>query len=195
MAFGGGGSASAELTAHTHNQALTGDGGQLSETLTDMNGVTLFSLIEGIAGVPTGAILMWSGLLSAIPSGWVLCDGTGGTPNLLAKFIRGVATDATNPGSTGGADSVTLTGAQSGLVSHTHTSSITDPGHVHNMVADPGAGSSGNYSASGGGSMANFIENATTGISVAVNSVSASDASSSHQNMPAYYELAYIQKS
>ena len=97
MAFGGGGSASSELTAHTHNQALTGDGGQLSETLTDMNGVTLFSLIEGIAGVPTGAILMWSGLLSAIPSGWVLCDGTGGTPNLLAKFIRGIATDATNP--------------------------------------------------------------------------------------------------
>ena len=46
MAFGGGSSGSAALTAHTHNQTLAGDGGQLSETLTDMNGVTLYSLIE-----------------------------------------------------------------------------------------------------------------------------------------------------
>lgn len=46
MAFGGGSSGSAALTAHTHNQTLAGDGGQLSETLTDMNGVTLFSLIN-----------------------------------------------------------------------------------------------------------------------------------------------------
>lgn len=53
--------------------------------------------------VPVGAILMWSGTLATIPSGWALCDGTGGTPNLLAKFIKGVATSATNPGTTGGA--------------------------------------------------------------------------------------------
>jgi hypothetical protein len=46
MAFGGGSSGSAALTAHTHNQTLSGDGGDLSETLTDMNGVSLFSLIE-----------------------------------------------------------------------------------------------------------------------------------------------------
>ena len=45
MSFGGGSSGSAALTAHTHNESLSGDGGQLSETLTDMNGVTLFSLI------------------------------------------------------------------------------------------------------------------------------------------------------
>jgi hypothetical protein len=45
MAFGGGSSGSAALTAHTHNQTLAGDGGDLSETLTDMNGVPLFSLI------------------------------------------------------------------------------------------------------------------------------------------------------
>tara|TARA_R110000787_G_scaffold7095_2_gene24469 strand:+ start:166 stop:1026 length:861 start_codon:yes stop_codon:yes gene_type:complete len=45
MAFGGGSSGSAALTAHTHNQALAGDGGQLSQTLTDMNGVVLYSEI------------------------------------------------------------------------------------------------------------------------------------------------------
>tara|TARA_R110002051_G_scaffold284449_1_gene346593 strand:+ start:559 stop:1146 length:588 start_codon:yes stop_codon:yes gene_type:complete len=195
LAFGGGGSASAELTAHTHNAALSGDGGDLSETLTDMNGVALYSLITGISEVPTGVIMMWAGILANIPAGYNLCDGTNGTPNLIAKFIRSVATDATEPGSTGGADSITLTGAESGLVSHTHTSSLTDPGHGHDFKADTGAGSSGNYSASGGGSMSGYVLDNTTGITVGVNSVVAADASSSHQNMPAYYELAYIQKS
>lgn len=194
MAFGGGGSSTPETLAHTHNAALAGDGGDLSETLTDMNGVALYSLITAIAGVPTGAIMMWSGLLANIPSGYNLCDGTNGTPNLIAKFIRGVATAATNPGSTGGADTVTLTGAESGLVSHSHTSSVTDPGHAHDFNGDPGAGSSGNYDPSGGGYMSGYVYSNTTGISVAVNTVAASDASSSHENMPAYYELAYIQK-
>tara|TARA_R110002051_G_scaffold164933_2_gene235768 strand:+ start:329 stop:673 length:345 start_codon:yes stop_codon:yes gene_type:complete len=45
MAFGG--SSSAKTLPHTHNQTLANDGGQLSQTLTDMNGVTLYSLITG----------------------------------------------------------------------------------------------------------------------------------------------------
>lgn len=45
MSFGG---SSASVTLpHTHNQTLAGDGGQLSQLLTDMNGVTLYSLITG----------------------------------------------------------------------------------------------------------------------------------------------------
>ena len=43
--FSGGGSSTPETLAHTHNQALANDGGDLSETLTDMNGVALYSLI------------------------------------------------------------------------------------------------------------------------------------------------------
>jgi len=43
--FSGGGSSSPETLAHTHNQSLANDGGDLSETLTDMNGVALYSLI------------------------------------------------------------------------------------------------------------------------------------------------------
>ena len=45
MAFGG--SSSSATLPHTHNQTLANDGGQLSQTLTDMNGVTLYSLITG----------------------------------------------------------------------------------------------------------------------------------------------------
>lgn len=43
------------------------------------------------ATAPAGAIVVWSGLLADIPSGWVLCDGTNGTPDLRDQFIRGAA--------------------------------------------------------------------------------------------------------
>ena len=45
MSFGG--SSSAKTLPHTHNQTLANDGGTLSQALTDMGAVTLFSLISG----------------------------------------------------------------------------------------------------------------------------------------------------
>ena len=42
-------------------------------------------------GLPSGVIMMWSGAASAIPSGFVLCNGKNGTPNLLDKFVVGDA--------------------------------------------------------------------------------------------------------
>jgi|TARA_R110002124_G_scaffold151869_1_gene318714 microcystin-dependent protein len=205
MAFGGGSSGSAGLTAHTHNATLAGDGGDLSETLTDMNGVSLYSLITDNSAavaantaaialinstfnsVPSGAILIWSGAVVDIPSGWNLCDGNNGTINLSNKFVR----SGTSIGTTGGADTVTLTGAESGLVSHNH--SITDPGHTHTSDALRKTFTGNGQGPIGTQAFTATINSATTGISV--NNVSAQDASSSHQNMPAYYELAYIQKS
>src|SRR5688572_20346960 len=52
--------------------------------------------------IPAGIIVMWHGLLSAIPTGWALCDGQNGTPDLREKFAKGAAADA-DPGDTGGA--------------------------------------------------------------------------------------------
>ena len=49
---------------------------------------------------PNGGIIMWSGTLASIPTGWVLCDGTNGTPDLRSRFVYG-APDGTNPGSSG----------------------------------------------------------------------------------------------
>tara|TARA_R110002051_G_C8650725_1_gene487539 strand:+ start:237 stop:980 length:744 start_codon:yes stop_codon:yes gene_type:complete len=83
LGFGGGGVS--KLTAHTHNAGLAGDGGDLSETLTDMNGVALYSLITdnsaavaantaaiaALSGVPSGLVAIWTGSIPNIPSGWV----------------------------------------------------------------------------------------------------------------------------
>src|SRR5262249_23951377 len=37
--------------------------------------------------LPTGSIIMWSG--TSAPTGWALCDGGGGRPDLRGKFIVG----------------------------------------------------------------------------------------------------------
>jgi hypothetical protein len=44
--------------------------------------------------VPTGTIIAWNRTSGAIPSGWAVCDGTNGTPDLRGRFLRGVATFA-----------------------------------------------------------------------------------------------------
>ncbi len=83
--------------------------------------------------VPSGIIAMWSGLIANIPSGWLICDGTNGTPNLLAKFVEGVATAATNPGATGGATAKT-TGENDTVFSAYYPGTyVAAAGHVHTI--------------------------------------------------------------
>jgi hypothetical protein len=42
-----------------------------------------------VLNVPSGGIIMWSGTTTSVPSGYYLCDGTNGTPNLLDRFVVG----------------------------------------------------------------------------------------------------------
>lgn len=51
--------------------------------------------------IPRGIITMWSGATNAVPSGWALCDGNNGTPNLKDRFIVG-AGQSYGVGNTGG---------------------------------------------------------------------------------------------
>jgi hypothetical protein len=51
---------------------------------------------------PSGGIVLWHGLVSAVPLGWLLCDGTHGTPDLRNRFIVGASAEQ-NPGAIGGA--------------------------------------------------------------------------------------------
>ena len=44
--------------------------------------------------LPIGTILPYVGELSDIPSGWHLCDGSNGTPNLSGRFLEGVTSGA-----------------------------------------------------------------------------------------------------
>jgi hypothetical protein len=137
--------------------------------------------------VPSGLISLWYGNSTNIPAGWVLCNGSNGTPDLRDRFVIG-AGGGYAAGTTGGsADSV--------VVSHTHTASSTvnDPGHSHPLTHAPVAG---NYL---GGTSSFQISNtqstgvATTGISVST-SISATGNSGTNANLPPYYALCYIMK-
>jgi hypothetical protein len=46
--------------------------------------------------IPDGLIVKWSGLWDKIPDGWLLCDGTNGTPDLTNKFILGATPETTH---------------------------------------------------------------------------------------------------
>ena len=80
--------------------------------------------------VPSGAIVIWSGAITDIPEGWVLCDGNNGTPNLLDKFVKCVPDSSTNPGATGGSISKTTSGHRHGKGDLTGgLETIVDGGH------------------------------------------------------------------
>lgn len=68
-------------------------------------------------GVPLGGIIMWSGASNAIPTGWAICDGKNGTPDLRDKFIVG-AGSTHRAGTTGGNASVQL--SEDNLPAHSH---------------------------------------------------------------------------
>ena len=92
---------------------------------------------EGLAtgvsfALPRGFIGMWSGSLAAIPTGWTLCDGTNGAPDLSDRFVVATGSTYTAIGATGGQNSVTL--AEANIPEHEHdfSDSPTLPPHVHN---------------------------------------------------------------
>lgn len=74
--------------------------------------------------VPTGVVMMWSGAANAIPSGYVICDGNNGTPDLRNRFVIG-AGDTYAVGATGGSSTTTQVGdVEAGPQSTVSTSAL-----------------------------------------------------------------------
>jgi hypothetical protein len=96
-----------------------------------------------IANALGGMIVIWSGSVASIPTGWVLCDGTNGTPDLRDKFVLGAGGSAA-VASSGGAVSKTTTssgGHSHGGATASHTlTSAQIPAHSH-QVPQLGVGS------------------------------------------------------
>jgi hypothetical protein len=175
------------------NQNTTGNAATATalQTARTINGVSFDGTANiSIPTVPSGGIIMWSGSIATIPAGFLLCDGTNGTPDLRNRFIVGAGSTYT-PGNTGGADTVTLTTAQ--IPSHTHTATVNDPGHQHTYLRD------GTDTLSGGSfprktffDVPELTSINTTGISV---NIAATGGGGSHENRPPFFALAYIMKS
>ena len=136
--------------------------------------------------VPSGGIIMWSGSVLSIPSGWFLCDGSNSTPDLRNRFIVG-AGSTYSVGATGGS-------ANAILVSHTHIATVTDPTHNHGVHYGAGISSGDQNDMQNNPNVNNngLTANAATGITV---SNSTEGSSATNANLPPYYALAYIMKS
>ena len=162
---------------------------------------TQFQLLNPANTIPSGLITMWSGTIATIPAGWLLCNGSSGTPDLRNRFVIGAFQD------TAGVAYTTITGAdtQTGgskdaiVVSHSHTATVTDPGHSHALTnygsAQAGDDNGGAPVMAGTGYSTgrspNPTNTATTSISVA-NSTTGS--SGTNANLVPYFALAYIMK-
>jgi hypothetical protein len=166
-------------------------------------------------GVPSGAIMMWSGTIATIPSGWYLCDGTNGTPNLTNKFIIGADADSGGAAKTSITGSATQTGGSKDaiVVSHNHTADSAGA-HQHylthnTLVAASGQAivdvTSGNYIAARttGNTDYAYVFRATgnapnIGLSSSAGShshtINSTGSSGTNANLSPYFALAYIMK-
>tara|TARA_R100000426_G_scaffold82291_1_gene60474 strand:+ start:29 stop:730 length:702 start_codon:yes stop_codon:yes gene_type:complete len=165
-------------TEHIADQAVTlaklphGTSSNDGKFLRANNGADpTFETVSISGGVPTGAIIMWSGAANAIPTGYVLCDGNNSTPNLEGKFVVGAAASGSYAvGNTGGSETVSLTEAQM-------------PAHVHHVyLATDSSGPYGSIYASGNNNAQGAVATTSKG------------SGNAHENRPPYYALCYIMK-
>jgi microcystin-dependent protein len=128
-----------------------------------------------------GMIMLWSGSSASIPSGWLLCDGSSGTPDLRNRFVVGAGSTYAVGATGGSADAI--------VVSHTH--SVTDPGHTHGLPAAPNCDNSIKDKDGGLQQQGSFVtSSAVTGISI-----NSTGSSGTNANLPPYFALCYIMKS
>jgi microcystin-dependent protein len=168
-------------------------------TNTQQIATTAFVLANG---VPTGGLVMWP--TSSAPSGFLLCTGTAVSRTTYAALFAIVGTTfgagdgsttfnlpnytnrmpyGTTVGATGGtADAV--------VVSHTHTASVSDPGHSHTFTAFVN-GSFGNAGAGVPLFNSGPTSTAFTGIGV---TNSTEGVSGTNQNLPPYLGINFIIK-
>ena len=161
---------------------------------------TAFATAAAAAAFPVGGIIMWSGSVASIPSGWVLCNGSNGTPDLRNRFVVGAGSTYAVDATGGSADAIT--------VAHTHTFSGTTSnksltgnfkvggpnqspdGTIFTAGSDTGARPGLDF-ASGSQHQINF--NASHDHTYSGTTAS-TGSSGTNANLPPYYALAYIMK-
>ena len=168
------------------------------------------------APIPVGGIIMWSGTIATIPSGWALCNGSNGTPDLRDKFVVGAHSDLSGVAKSNVEGSYNQSG---GDISHNHGATVGNtalstsqiPSHNHGYkdsyyieINNPGVGASGAidgvdyvgptaYKGSGRSDNDNkyvYYRNGTT--NTTGSGANHNHSISSDNHVPPYFALAYI---
>ena len=188
-----------------NNAALTG--APTAPTQAGADNSTKIATTEFVHNLlPRGVILMWSG--ANVPTGWALCNGTNGTPDLRGRFIIG-ASDNYALSSTGGATASTVATQAAGAHNHSgstqnHALTVNEmPSHTHSSQYDTRTPGSidfiNSYSEIAGvGSAWTYPTTAAGGNQGHAHGIS-TDGDHAHaippiSIVPPYYALAYIMK-
>ena len=120
----------------------------------------------GSGAFQSGMIIAWSGTVSDIPTGFVLCDGNNSTPDLRDRFIIGAGNNYNVDATGGSKDAV--------LVEHFHT--------TLNFVARSGYAEPRNFGVGTDGNCNSTGNTDTKGVS------------GTDKNLPPYHALCFIMK-
>ena len=131
----------------------------------------------GAGTIPVGGIIMWSGSIASIPTGWALCNGSSGTPDLRDRFIVGAGNNYSVAGIGGTTDSQ--------LPAHTHN--VTN-GSANSFTAVTSVSDESVNQGGGGPVQVADQESSTTF------TIQSAGISSTNQNLPPYYALAFIMR-
>ena len=137
----------------------------------------------------SGMIMIWSGSIANIPSGWLLCDGNNGTPNLSGKFVLGYGSGHVKAGTMNN-------NAEDKIVETTHLPPIVHQDGNSNAPRVDHPASSGitdytlSYSSNYDGGMVAVSDN---WIGLPANH-GAARVASQESYYPPYFVLAYIMK-
>lgn len=169
-----------------------------------------------------GMIMLWAGSIVSIPSGWALCDGTNGTPNLRDRFVVGAGSSYA-VGATGGSTTSTAAGGhthtESSAGAHSHTGVTGDtaltsaqmPSHTHtwsgtstsednnytagtNWLREGSTVNSSSFTVTTTATGEGATHNHTISAEAAHTHTINSVADHTHSTTPPYYALAYIMK-
>ena len=105
-----------------------------------LDGLHASQIAASAASIPSGGIIMWSGSINNIPSGWLLCNGANSTPDLRDKFVVG-------------AGNIYAVTSQGGSTNHNHGGTVSyvdqaskirgeslgsafSPPHTHSISSD-----------------------------------------------------------
>ena len=171
--------------------------------------------------MPSGIIVMWNSSAASIPTGWQLCNGTNGTPDLRDRFVIGAGSSYAVAATGGSKDAVVVSHQHAGTtenvnINHTHsfsgnTSNVADHAHAEQgaplqstpdgevtVAAGYGGGPSPVGYDTGPAGAHLHTYSGTTSSNAAPHShpftTNAFGVSGTNANLPPYYALCYIQK-
>lgn len=189
---------------------LAPTGTQVATTQYVKDAVSTVTALFGTTNIPQGGIIMFTGVTA--PSGWALCNGSNGTPDLRDKFVIGAGLNYAY-GTTGGSANTVLpvhthnaVSTFTGYPMGTHSHNIFDPGHAHAYITK-GATNSGMDQWPGIAGRLGQVPTSTVATGIVIQPASAgtpggavttaiesTGSSPTNTNIPPYYALCYIMK-